>query len=159
MRGKRPVFPSGDAALRRHFALALDMDEIADLHRRRALHAHGRALHEICGKRLFESPRYLDLEIRVAFSDKQLCRRLAAVDVAEKSLGHDNSAVKVGVAKWHEPREEICDTSFKRRRYGGHGMAFDGDRRVGDAALRRHFFAELSIPSIPICFRYWYVPL
>ena len=29
----------GDAALRRHFALALDMDEIADLHRRRALHA------------------------------------------------------------------------------------------------------------------------
>ena len=31
----------GNAALRRHLALALDMDEISDLHRRRAL----RALH------------------------------------------------------------------------------------------------------------------
>ena len=35
----------GNAALRRHFALAFDMDEIADLHRRRALHALNAPVH------------------------------------------------------------------------------------------------------------------
>ena len=48
-----------------------------------ALNAHGRALHEIRGKRIFERPWNLDLEIRVAFAHEQLCRRLAAVDVAQ----------------------------------------------------------------------------
>ena len=105
-------------------------------------------MHEIRGKCLFERPGYLDLQVAFSLANQKLCCSLAAVDVAKKPLGHDNAAVEVGVAERHEPREEVCDSRFQWRRHGGFRVALDCYRRVGDAALGRHFALALDVDEI-----------